>query len=150
MLLLCFCYAVACYKTNPSYTFIVVKTKSSWSLTSIRLDWSKELNKVQRLKALGPLCLWQCLYWLPVFHSYVFSRGSSSFLFAISPTLSVIVALCPPAASFCSSDKALGANKSHVLQRKIKIKHFLLILLNRVRLMCLFQKWINAKFLKLF
>ena len=31
-----------------------------------------------------------------------------------SLSLRVVVALCPPTASFCSSDKALGANKSHV------------------------------------
>ena len=44
------------------YVLTHCQTKPRWSLTQILklVNWLKELNKVEKLNALGPLCHWKC------------------------------------------------------------------------------------------
>ena len=51
--------------SNLLYVFLALcQTKPSWSLTKISklLLWTKGVEWVKVLNALGPLCLWQCFY----------------------------------------------------------------------------------------
>ena len=44
---------------------------------SVVVDWLKELNKILRLNALGPLCLWQCFIGKhQKYQSHSMQRGS--------------------------------------------------------------------------
>ena len=112
---LCSCCAIAMQLLVAKLTKLHItchncKKQNQVDVYSRLLDWFKELNKVQRLNAMPwVLCAFDNVYTGYQCFTVTFSAAVAAL--SCLPSLRVIVSLCPPAASFCSSDKALGGQQ---------------------------------------